>query len=153
MFAGLAPCSALFPIKNNPWGMSLGDPRLNTTVPVPVFYSGGEESFLPELPFKDETSLDRFKYAAATNKLKAASKIEGLVFEDKDNWKDHFYGVPGEKVEKFFDETRGSTLTVNYYESEDGVVRTAFGSVSGQNHECRHHSIETAWKFISKFTR
>ncbi len=153
VFAGLAPCSALFPIKNNPWGMSLGDPRLNTTVPVPVFYSGGEESFLPELPFKDETSLDRFKYAAATNKLKAASKIEGLVFEDKDNWKDHFYGVPGEKVEKFFDETRGSTLTVNYYESEDGVVRTAFGSVSGQNHECRHHSIETAWKFISKFTR
>ena len=153
VFAGLAPCSALFPIKNNPWGMSLGDPRLNTTVPVPVFYSGGEESFLPELPFKDVTSLDRFKYAAATNKLKAASKIEGLVFEDKDNWKDHFYGVPGEKVEKFFDETRGSTLTVNYYESEDGVVRTAFGSVSGQNHECRHHSIETAWKFISKFTR
>ena len=81
------------------------------------------------------------------------ANIDSLEFSDKDNWQDKFYGIPGDKVEKYYDESRGSTLTVNYYESEDGVTRTAFGSVSGQVHECRQHSIETAWKFISQFTR
>ncbi len=151
IFAGLAPCSALFPIKENPWGLSLGDPKLNTAVPVPLFYSGGEESHLPELPFQDEACLDRLKYAASTNKLK--ERFESVDFKDKDNWQDKIYGIPGDKVEKYYDETRGSTLTVNYYESEDGIIRTAFGSVSGQIHECRHHSVETAWNFISKFRR
>ena len=55
--------------------------------------------------------------------------------------------------EKIFDEERNSTLTVRYYDSEDGVCRTAFASVSGQVHECRHHTNENAWKFISQFTR
>jgi hypothetical protein len=40
---------------------------------------------------------------------------------------------------------------VNYYASDDGVCRTAFASVSGQMHECRHHTCENAWKFISRF--
>jgi len=151
VFAGLMPCSALFPIKDNPWGLSLGDPGLNTTVSVPLFYSGGEESHLPELPFQAESCLDRIKYAAATNKLK--ERFDSVEFSGKDSWADRIYGIPGDKVEQFYDETRGSTLTVNYYESEDGVIRTAFGSVSGQVHECRHHSIECAWKFISKFSK
>ena len=33
-FAGIAPASALFPIKDNPFGKSLGDPGLNMSVPV-----------------------------------------------------------------------------------------------------------------------
>ena len=40
-----------------------------------------------------------------------------------------------------------------YYDSEDGVCRTAFASISEQVHECRHHTNENAWKFISQFTR
>nr|MCR4640570.1 hypothetical protein [Lachnospiraceae bacterium] len=64
-----------------------------------------------------------------------------------------FYGIAGEKVEEIPDESRGSILTVNYYESEDGVVRTALARVSGQQHECRHHSCENAWRFISQFIR
>ena len=59
----------------------------------------------------------------------------------------------GEKTEKVPDASRGSTLTIQYYESEDGVCRTALASVSGQVHECRRHTNENAWKFISRFTR
>ncbi len=149
IFAGFMPCSALFPIKENPFGLSLVDPRLNMSVSRPVFYSGGEMSHLPELPGQADTCLDRLKYVAGVNRLK--DDFDSLDFADKDNWEDKFYGIPGDRVEVFHDDSRGSDLTVRYYDSEDGVCRTAFASVSGQIHECRHHSCECAWKFISGF--
>ena len=58
-----------------------------------------------------------------------------------------------DRVEKIKDESRGSTLTIRYYDSEDGVCRTAFASISEQVHECRQHTNEAAWKFISQFSR
>ncbi|MBR5419573.1 MAG: hypothetical protein IK115_00340 [Lachnospiraceae bacterium] len=149
-FAGFAPCSALFPIRENPFGLSLGDEKLNMDTPVPVFYSGGEESPLPELPSQADTCLDRVQYVAGVNKLKCRFDVK---FEDKDKWEDKYYGIPGDRVEKIPDESRGSVLTVRYYDSEDGVCRTALASVSGQQHECRHHSVEQAWRFISQFER
>lgn len=150
VFAGLAPASALFPVRNNPFGKALSEDELNTTVPVPLFYSGGEKSHLPELPFQADSGLERIQYAAKTNKLKAEFNVD---FADKDSWADPIYAIPGDRVEKIPDESRGSVLTINYYDSEDGVCRTAFASVSGQVHECRHHTCENAWKFISRFTR
>lgn len=149
VFAGLAPASALFPVKNNPFGQSLGD-RLNTTVPVPIFYSGGEKSHLPELPFQAESALERIQYASRVNQCRAKFDVS---YADKENWADPIWGVGGERIEKLYDESRGSNLTIHYFDSEDGVCRTAFASVSGQVHECRHHSCENAWKFISQFTR
>jgi poly(3-hydroxybutyrate) depolymerase len=148
-FAGLAPASALFPVKNNPFSQPLGD-RLNMTVPVPIFYSGGENSNLPELPFQADSGLERIQYAAEVNKCK--TRFE-LSYDDKDNWVDPIWGVSGDRVEKLYDESRGSYLTIHFLDSEDGVCRTAFASVSGQGHECRHHTCENAWKFISQFTR
>ncbi|MCR4586056.1 MAG: hypothetical protein K5686_10085 [Lachnospiraceae bacterium] len=150
VFAGFAPCSALFPVKDNMWSHPI-DGKINQDVPVPLFYSGGEDSPLPELPCQAESCLDRAKYLAKVNKVKA--DFESLDFANKENWADPIWGIPGDRVEKLYDETRNSYLTVNYYDSEDGVCRTAFASVSGQQHECRHHSVENAWKFISKFTR
>lgn len=150
VFAGLAPASALFPVRNNPFGQPLGD-KLNTTVPVPIFYSGGEKSHLPELPFQAESALERIQYAAEVNKLK--KKFDKLSFADKDNWEDPIWGVPGDRIEKIYDESRGSYLTIHYYDSEDGVCRTAFASISEQVHEFRHHTCEHAWKFLSQFTR
>jgi len=149
VFAGLAPASALFPVKNNPFGKSLED-GLNTTVPVPMFYSGGEKSHLPELPFQAESALERIQYAAATNKCKAKFDVS---YADKDNWANPIWGVAGDRVEKVHDDSRGSDLTIHYFDSEDGVCRTAFASVSEQVHECRRHTNENAWKFISQFTR
>ena len=149
IFAGLAPASALFPVKNNPFGKSLND-GANTTVPVPIFYSGGENSHLPELPFQAESALERIQYAAQVNKCKAKFDV---CYEDKADWENSIWGVSGERVEVIHDDSRGSDLKIHYFDSEDGVCRTAFASVSGQVHECRHHTNENAWKFISQFTR
>lgn len=149
VFAGLAPHSALFPVRNNPFAPP-AQVRLNEDVPVPLFYSGGECSHLPELPFQADSALERVTYATQVNRCKA--KFD-LKYEDKATWADPILGIPGDRVEQIPDETRGSVLTVRYYDSEDGVCRTAFASVSGQIHECRHHTCENAWKFISQFTR
>lgn len=149
IFAGFAPASALFPVTNNPFSPPLGD-RINMTVSVPIFYSGGEASHLPELPFHADTCLERVQYVAKVNKCKAKFDVS---YEDKDNWENPIWGVSGDRVEKLYDETRGSYLTIHYFDSEDGICRTALASVSGQIHEVRHHSCENAWKFISQFTR
>lgn len=151
VFAGLLPCSALFPVKDNMFSHPLGE--INQDKPVPLFYSGGEDSPLPELPSQADSCLDRFKYFAQVNRLKKRDRIEALKFDDKADWEDPFWGIPGDRTEKYYDEERDAYLTVNYYDSDDGVCRTAFGSVSGQQHECRHHSVENAWQFVSKFTR
>lgn len=149
VFAGLAPASALFPIKDNPFGKSLED-GLNTTVPVPMFYSGGEKSHVPELPFQAESGLERIQYAAQTNQLK---KKFDVSFADKESWENPIWGVSGDRVEVIRDEARDSNLTIHYFDSEDGVCRTAFANIDNQVHESRHHTNEVAWKFISKFTR
>lgn len=149
IFAGLAPASALFPVKDNPLAQSHGG-RLNMEVSVPLFYSGGENSHLPELPFQADSALERIQYAAKVNKLKANFNT---TFEDKDKWADPIWNVSGQRVEKVHDDSRNSDLTIHYFESEDGITRTAFASVSGQIHECRHHTCENAWKFISQFTK
>lgn len=150
VFAGLMPASALFPVYTTFFGTPVTD-RLNKTVPVPVFYSGGEESPLPELAFQAPTCLERVQYVAEVNRLR--KKFDSLRFENRDAWEDPTWGVPGDRIEKIPDPSRGSVLTVHYYDSEDGVCRTAFASVSGQMHECRQHSMENAWKFISQFRR
>ncbi len=149
VFAGLAPASALFPVKDNPFSKPLGD-WLNRTVPVPMFYSGGENSHLPELPCQADSGLERIRYAAQVNRLKA--KFD-LNYEDRENWADPVWGEAADRVEKLYDASRDSYLTIRYYDSEDGVCRTAFASVSGQGHEFRHHTCEQAWKFLSQFTR
>ena len=149
IFAGLAPASALFPVKNNPFGQPLGD-RMNLTVPVPIFYSGGENSHLPELPFQAASALERVQYAAKVNGLKKKFDVN---YEKKEDWTDPIWGEAGDRIEKKYDASRDSYLTIHYYDSEDGVCRTAFASVSGQVHEFRHHTCENAWEFISQFTR
>ena len=125
--------------------------KVNEDTPVPVFYSGGEESPLPELPFQADTALGRVQYAAKVNRLK--KDFGSLKFEDREKWENKIWGLNGDRTEKIYDESRGSYLTINYFDSEDGVCRTAFASISGQQHECRRHTCENAWKFISGVTR
>ena len=149
IFAAMAPGCALFPVRNNPFGKPLGD-KLNTTVSVPVFYSGGEKSHLPELPFQAESGIERIEYVAEVNKLQKKFKLD---FAKKDEWENPIYGVNGDVIVKIPDDSRGSILTINYYKSEDGVFRTAFASIDNQQHEFRHHTSEEAWKFMSQFTR
>lgn len=149
LFAAVAPASALFPLHDNPLAQSYGD-RLNMEVPVPMFYSGGEASPLPELLCQSPTTIERIQYLAKVNRCKKRFDVK---YENKEEWENPTWGEPGERIEKLYDKSRDSYLTIHYYESEDGVCRTALGSVSGQGHELRHHSCEQAWKFMSQFHR
>ena len=143
------PASALFPVYTTFFGRTVTK-DLNKTVSVPVFYSGGELSHLPELPFQADSSLERLQYVAEVNKLSA--DFGKLSFADKDKWEDPIWGVKADRTEKVEDPSRGSILTINYYNSEDGICSTALASVNNQIHECRQHSCENAWRFISQFT-
>ena len=152
LFAGVMPCSALFPVYTTFWGTPAAE-NLNRSVPVPCFYSGGELSPLPELPFQAPSCLERVQYVARVNRLKKADAFLAASFDHRDAWEDPQWVVPGDRTEKVPDPSRGGTLTIHYYDSDDGVCRTAFAGVSNQQHECRRHSCENAWKFISRFSR
>ena len=149
VFAGVMPASALFGVYKSFFGAPVG--YINKTVQIPVFYSGGELSHVPELPRQADSALERVVYVAEVNRLK--KHFADVDFSRQESWENPLWGLNGDRKEEIFDPSRGSTLTVQYYDSEDGVCRTAFASVSGQVHECRHHSIENAWKFISQFSR
>lgn len=149
VFAGLAPMDATFEVGLDVFGKP-APVEINRDTPVPVFYAGGELTPLPELPFQAEKCHDRTKYVFEVNKLVTPYDVK---FEDRENWPDKIWGISGDRVEKYYDETRDSFLTVNYFKDEAGVETTAFASISGQGHECREHTCEHAWQFLSRFTR
>ena len=149
VFAGLAPMDATFEVGLNVFGKP-APTEINHDTPVPVFYAGGEITPLPELPFQAEKCHDRIKYVFEVNKLVTPYNVK---YEDRENWPNKIWGIDGDRVEKFYDETRDSYLTVNYFKDAAGVETTALASISGQGHECREHTCEHAWQFLSKFTR
>ena len=149
LFAGFAPASALFPVRDNSLAQSHSG-RRNTTVPVPMFYSGGMHSHVPELPFQAESALERIRYLAETNRLKACFD---KGYDEKEAWEDPIWSVPGDRIETLHDASRDSDLTIHYFDSVDGVCRTALASINNQMHECRHHTCEQAWRFISQFVK
>ena len=148
-FAALAPMDATFEVGLNVYGQP-APVEINRDVMVPVFYAGGEITPLPELPFQAEKCYDRMKYVFEVNKI--VTKYD-ITFEDQDAWTNKIWGIDGDRVEVIHDDTRGSDLTMNYFDSADGVCRTVFASISEQAHECRPHTCEQAWKFMSRFTR
>lgn len=149
-FAAIAPASALFPVYSHPFGRPpLGD-RLNTTNPLPVFYSGGCKSHVSELPFQSDWAVERLTYATTVNKCVKKWNID---FEKKEEWEHPILGVAGDRVEVIHDDNRDADLNIHYYDSEDGVCRTAFAYLEDQMHEYRPHTAEQAWLFIEKFVR
>ncbi len=149
VFAALAPMDATFEVGLNVFGKP-APAEINRTHPVPLFYAGGEESPLPELPFQAEKCLDRVRYVFEVNRLK--KKYEA-VFEERDSWDEPIWGVTGDKVEKREDTSRNSVLTIHYFEDENGKFTTALASISRQGHDCRVHTCEAAWQFMSQFMR
>lgn len=148
-FAALAPMDATFEVGLNVFGKP-APVEINRTHPVPVFYAGGEESPLPELPFQAEKCTDRIRYVFEVNKLKKPYKA---VFSEKDSWDEPIWGVVGDRIEKLEDSERNSVLTIHYFEDEKGEITTALASISNQGHDCRPHTCEAAWQFMSRFTR
>lgn len=146
-FAALAPMDATFEVGLNLFGKPA--PRTNITVSVPIFYAGGEITPLPELPFQADKCTDRIKYVFGINKCKTPYNVK---FEEHESWAEPIWGIAGDRIEKLRDESRDAVLTINYFTSEDGVERTALASIDNQGHECRRHTCEQAWLFMSKFT-
>lgn len=149
VFAALAPMSATFEVGLNVYGQA-APCEINHSAPVPLFYAGGEITPLPELPFQAEKCWDRMRYVFEVNQLRTAYDLQ---YADRERWPDPIWGISGDRVERIDDPSRGSILTINYFTSADGVERTAFASISGQGHECREHTCEHAWRFMSRFSR
>ena len=149
VFAAVAPMSATVEVGHNVYFQPV-EKEINRETPVPLFYAGGEITPLPELPFQAEKCVDRMRYVFQVNQLQTPYDA---TFEGKDGWADPIWGISGDRVEKIDDPSRGGVLTINYFTSRDGVERTAFASVDNQGHECREHTCEQAWRFMSKFTR
>ena len=149
VFAALAPMSATFEVGLNVYGQPAPKP-INRDTPVPVFYAGGEITPLPELPFQAAKCLERMAYVLEVNQAERACNVS---FEEQEGWTNPIWGICGDRTETIHDASRDSDLTIHYFVSRDGVERTAFASISGQGHECREHTCEHAWRFMSRFTR
>ena len=153
VLAAAAPMDATFDVGCNVYGNKV-EKGINTTVPVPVFYAGGEVTPLPELPFQAQKCLDRMAYTLLLNNAEAAERYEQeITLENKENWENKIWGINGDEVETSYDESRDATLTMQKFRSTDGRILSIFASISGQGHDCREHTCEHAWQFMSQFTR
>ena len=149
VFAALAPMGATVEVGHNVYFTPV-EKEINRSVPVPVFYAGGEITPLPELPFQADKCCERIRYVFDVNRV---ARPYDAAFADQAAWANPIWGVDGDRVEKIDDPSRGSVLTIHYFTSADGVERTALASISGQGHECREHTCEHAWRFMSRFSR
>ena len=153
VIAAAAPMDATWDVGCNVYGNKV-EGGINETVPVPIFYAGGEVTPLPELPSQAQKCLDRMSYVLWLNNAKAAERYdEEVVLENKDNWENKIWGINGEEVEQLYDDSRDAMLTMQKFVSEDGRVLSVFASISGQGHDCREHTCENAWRFMSQFHR
>lgn len=148
LFAAVAPMDATFPVGTNVYAERVE--KINRDTTVPVFYVGGEDSPLPELPFQEQKCLDRMKYVMEVNRSRRKPE---LSFEEQSLWPNPIQCIDGDVVCKAKDDLTGSVLTMHLYESENGCCYCVFGSASKQMHEMRHLNCENAWKFMRNFRR
>ena len=147
--AAIAPMCATVDVgENTQFSKSF---RLNEDTMVPVFYVGGEESPLAELPFQDQKCVNRIAY---TFKLNQVVKPYDVKFEDKEQWSDKVYGIEGDHSFTLHDEDfPDSVTTVRDFLSTDGKCYTRLVSVSKQKHEIRPFTCALAWDFLKQFRR
>ena len=147
-FAAVAPMDATFEVGLNAFAQPVE--RYNTDTILPVFYVGGEDSPLPELPFQEAKCLNRMAYVLRVN---YAKKQNHESFDAQENWKNRIYSIDGDEILRANDENTGSVLTMHLFESENGCCYSIFASASKQSHEMRHLNCENAWKYLSLFSR
>ena len=154
LLAAAAPMDATFDVGRNIYDR-LVENGFNTEVPVPVFYAGGEVSTLAELPYQDQKCIDRMAYVLKLNNTEAGDRyFKTVAFENQDKWENKLWGINGDIVKTDYDASRDATLTMHLFKTkEDGRVITVFASISEQGHDCREHTCEHAWQFMSQFKR
>ena len=147
--AAIAPMDATVDVgENTQFSKSF---RVNDSVMVPVFYNGGENSPLAELPCQEPKCVNRMVNLFRINKVK---KAYNCTFENKAQWEDPVYGVRGEHDEILHDPDYPNSVTnIRRFESEDGNVYTELCSISNHQHEIRPFTCRRAWKFMKQFRR
>lgn len=148
LFAGIAPMDATFPVGTNVYAKPVEE--INEDTVLPVFYVGGEDSPLPELPFHEEKCLERMKYVLHVND---ANNQPDITFEQKDEWINPIMGINGDEIRTAKDDITGSVLTMHFFESTNGCCYSVFAGASKQQHEMRHLNCQNAWKFLKEFRR
>ena len=149
LIAAAAPMDATVDVGQNVY-FTQSPCSPNRTKAVPVFYAGGEISPLPELPYQDQRCINRMKYALELN---GAQKEYKVSLGNKDNWENKLWGISGDITEKKFDASRNATLTMEKFKNKEGKILNVFASISGQGHDCREHTCEQAWLFMSGFSK
>ncbi len=148
VFAAVAPMDATFEVGLNVYGQPAE--KVNEETILPVFYVGGEQTPLPELPFQEAKCLNRMAYVLRVNR---AITQNHAIFEEKDAWKNPIWGIDGDVICQATDKEKNSVLTMHLFESNQGSCYCVFASASNQQHEMRHLNCENAWKFFSQFRR
>ncbi len=148
VFAAVAPMDATFEVGQNIYGQPVDN--INQDTIVPVFYVGGEQTPLPELPFQEAKCLNRMAYVLRVNKAITQNEVN---YEEKESWKNPIWGIDGDVVCTAEDKVKNSVLTMHLFESDNGCCYSIFASASNQQHEMRHLNCKNAWKFMSRFRR
>lgn len=149
LVAAAAPMDATVDIGENVYFGKINKP-VNTTVSVPIFYAAGEKTPLAELPYQEQKCINRMDYAL---KLNGAQKEYNVKLEEKDSWQNKLWGIDGDYTSAVVDPARKGKLTFNYFTRPDGKCWNVFAGIDNQGHECRPHTCEYAWRFLSCFSR
>lgn len=135
-FAGIAPMHGSF-------AASQSIPKFRT----PVFYVGGELSPLPEFPYQNDNMKQRVEYVLKMNEVPVDYQPDYEV--------NRWWGINGDRTDEILDKNtyRFSVLTVEYFDSADGVCMTALSGGSNEGHEVYERNCRAAWDFLKKFRR
>ena len=151
LVAAAAPMDATVDIGENVYFSKINKP-VNTQKSVPIFYAAGEQTPLAEFPYQEQKCINRMAYALKLNEAKLADQYN-VKLEDKDNWKNKFWGIDGEDKIELVDPNRKGKLTLQFFNRPDGKCWNVFASIDNQGHECREHTCEQAWNYMSNFSR
>lgn len=148
-FAAVAPMSATVEPGMNVYFSK--SPVLNESVPLPVFYVGGEQSPLAELAKHEVKCYNRLLHVLKTNGCTRVSKID---YNNRDTWEDPIWALKGDTTIRLSsNQKKGRVMTLELFSGKDGRVITVFGSINDQQHEIHRHQCEYAWNFMSNFRR
>ena len=149
LVAAAAPMDATVDIGENVYFAKINKP-VNTTKSVPIFYAAGEQTPLAEFPYQEQKCINRMAYAL---KLNGAQKEYNVKLEEKADWQNKFWGIDGDYTSFVTDPVRKGKLTFQFFNRADSKCWNVFASINNQGHECRPHTCEYAWRFLSCFSR
>ncbi len=116
-------------------------------IPVPVYYAGGQESPLPELPGPagQENSINEM--------VENICSMNHVPLDEARRDPSTFFGYRPDSFVELRSSDDLHTITQEQFISEDGVMRTVFSSASNMTHCTLRCNCEEAWRFMREFTR